>query len=283
MTATLSRTVPNGTLTAAQRRRYEQDGYFVVEDLLAPEQVATLKERVELLARHRDNRDAIDDGTMYFQKIVFVLESEVAGGTVSASGGLEDVRKMGQVSLDPVILKTLALHPKTLELVRDLLGPDVRLPMSALFAKPSGHGSETPWHQDQGLWKITLPTAVSCWVALDDCTRENGCLQMVPGSHRGGVVSHVRDEGAIHPHLPDRTVDPAKSRFIEMRAGSGVFFTGTTWHYSAPNRSEDRRLGIVCVYVAHDEFERACIEAGQAGREAAWALRGGAVQAPDAA
>jgi phytanoyl-CoA hydroxylase len=277
MAATLTRTEVRPALAETQRRQYEEDGFFVVEDLLMPTQVEALKERVDLLARHRDNRDAIDDGTMYFQKIQFVLEPAVKDGAVAASGGLADVRKMGQVSLDPVIMETLALNPKVLPLVRALLGPDVRLPMSALFAKPSGHGSETPWHQDQGLWKITLPTAVSCWVALDECTRENGCLQMVPGSHKGGLVSHVKDEGAIHPHLPSGTVDERQSRYVEMRAGSGVFFTGTTWHYSAPNASEQRRLGIVCVYVDHDEFEQACIEGGQEGREAAWALRGGAV------
>ena len=266
------------TLTDTQIRQYGEEGFLVVEDLLSPDELATLKERVELLARHRDNRDAIDDGTMYFQKIKFIIEPAVKDGKVAATGGLEDVRKMGQPFLDPVIMKTLALNPNVVSRVRDLLGPDVRLPMGALFAKPSGHGSETPWHQDQGLWNIKLPTAVSVWVALDDCTKENGCLQMVPASHRGGLVPHVMKEGALHKHLPDGTVDPSRARHIEMPSGAGVFFSGTTWHYSDENKSRDRRLGIVSVYVAHEEFQRAIKEAGVEGREAPWVLRGGEVE-----
>jgi phytanoyl-CoA hydroxylase len=151
--------------------------------------------------------------------------------------------------------------------------------MSALFAKPSGHGSETPWHQDQGLWKIKLPTAVSCRVALDQATKENGCLQMVPGSHKGGLIPHVKNPDEIHLHLPDGTVNEGQSEFIEMRAGTGVFFPGTTWHYSAPNSSDLRRLGIVCVYVADAEYRQALAEVGDSDKaeDTLWALRDGTV------
>ena len=272
---------PRTGLSEAQKQRYFDQGFLLVEDLLAPEEVQIVRERVDLLARHRDNRDAIDDGTMYFQKIQFIIEPAVTSGKAAATGGLPDVRKMSMPFLDPVIMKTLALHPNVLPIVRDLLGGDVRMPMGALFAKPSGHGSETPWHQDQGLWNIELPTAVSCWVALDECTRDNGCLQMVPGSHKGGAIPHVQKEGAIHKHLPDEVVAPAKPVYLEMRPGAGVFFSGTTWHYSAPNTSPDRRLGIVSVYVAADELERACVASGKTARlqDAAWILRGGEVWA----
>lgn len=71
-------------------------------------------------------------------------------------------------------------------------------------------------------------------------------------------------------------MDVSKAVPIEMPVGAGVFFPGTTWHYSAPNASGERRLGIVSVYVADEDFQRAAREAGDDPDEALWALRGNA-------
>ena len=122
MAATQARPQHAAALSSRQRRQYDEAGYLVVEDLLSPEEVEVVKERVALLARHRDNRDAIDDGTMYFQKVRFILEPAVTSGAVAPTGGLADVRKMGQPFLDPVIMETLVLNPRILPAIQRLLG-----------------------------------------------------------------------------------------------------------------------------------------------------------------
>jgi ectoine hydroxylase-related dioxygenase (phytanoyl-CoA dioxygenase family) len=125
---------------------------------------------------------------------------------------------------------------------------DLRLMFLSCFAKPAGHGTETPWHQDQGLWSIWNPAATSCWVAIDECTPENGCLRFLRGSHREGIVEHVMPEGAFHPYIPAERIDADRIVSVPMLPGDAVFFDGRVLHQSEPNRSGKRRLGVVAVY-----------------------------------
>jgi ectoine hydroxylase-related dioxygenase (phytanoyl-CoA dioxygenase family) len=93
------------------------------------------------------------------------------------------------------------------DLVEQLIGPDVILWGCQAFCKPSGDGMEVPWHQDGHYWPIRPLATCTLWVAIDDSTRENGCLRVIPGSHRPPrLFEHVkenRDDLALNQRVAD--------------------------------------------------------------------------------
>src|SRR5436305_1563893 len=86
------------------------------------------------------------------------------------------------------------LHKEALlDVAEAILGtPNIRLYHDQGLFKPPRIGDEVPWHQDNGYWKLEPPGAASCWIALDDATLENGCMWVVPGSHKAGLAGHMR-------------------------------------------------------------------------------------------
>ena len=94
------------------------------------------------------------------------------------------------------MFQTHARNPKVLDIVESLLGPDIKLYQDQLFMKPPKVGSRQRYHQDTPLgFHIDPPDMVTCWAALDDSTLENGCLRMVPGTHRSGILEKSVWEG----------------------------------------------------------------------------------------
>jgi phytanoyl-CoA hydroxylase len=74
--------------------------------------------------------------------------------------------------------------------IEDLIGPNIKLYTDQLMMKPRFNGTVTDWHQDSVAWPHFAPQEhVSCWLALDDATVDNGCMTVVPGSHHGGPIA----------------------------------------------------------------------------------------------
>ena len=92
-------------------------------------------------------------------------------------------------------LYDLCMDPRLLDPVEDLLGPDFFLWGSQFFVKEPGDERVTPWHQDAQYWPLRPLRAVTVFIAMTDCDRENVCLRVVPGTHRGpGLSQHVSDD-----------------------------------------------------------------------------------------
>src|SRR4029077_12484661 len=85
----------------------------------------------------------------------------------------------------------VAQHHKIVTAVEDILGRPLRLYSSQLFAKPAGVGTAVPLHQDMPYWPFKPYEMLSCWIALDDSTIENGCVRFLAGSHKLGLLRHV--------------------------------------------------------------------------------------------
>jgi len=232
-----------------ERRRYEEDGFLILRGLLSDDERGAIVEWLRGVARRRHELPSWH--------------------VIPEPGALEDpadpltaVRKFQALPDYPEALRYFGAGTPPAEATRELLRghgsadgtgggdavDDLRLMFLSCFAKPAGHGTETPWHQDQGLWPIWNPAATSCWVAIDECTPENGCLQFLRGSHRAGMVEHVMPEGAFHPYIPAEKIDPARVVSVPMQPGDAAFFDGRVLHQSDPNRSGKRRLGVVAVY-----------------------------------
>ncbi len=148
-----------------------------------------------------------------------------------------------------------------LDLVKSLIGPDIVLWAAALFSKPGGDGREVPWHQDGIYWPLRPMATVTLWVALDRADRENGCMRVLPGTHRQGFLAHEtseRDGMVLNTELVEGSFDPGLARPVELEAGQVSFHDAFLVHGSEPNTSLRRRAGVTFRYMpATSLYDRA--------------------------
>lgn len=130
-----------------------------------------------------------------------------------------------------------------------LLGGAVRFWHDQLFCKPPRHGGVVAWHQDYSYWTRTSPLAhLTCWIALDDATAENGCLQYIPGSHRWDLLPKPALAGtmdAIQSVLTEEQKAAFEPVAIELPRGHAAFHHPLMLHGSSANRSDRPRRGTV--------------------------------------
>ena len=141
-------------------------------------------------------------------------------------------------------------HPAFTVPASQLLGGAVRFWHDQLFCKPARHGGVVAWHQDYSYWTRTKPIAhITCWIGLDDSTRENGCVHYVPGSHRWDllpITGLAGDMHAIREVLDDEQWAAfSKPVAVELKKGECTFHHGLTIHGSFENRSERPRRATV--------------------------------------
>ncbi len=130
-----------------------------------------------------------------------------------------------------------------------LLGGAVRFWHDQLFCKPARHGGVVAWHQDYSYWTRTQPIAhLTCWIALDDATVENGCLQYVPGSHKWDLLPKPALAGtmdAIQSVLSEEQKAAFRPVAVELPRGYAAFHHPLMLHGSSANRSDRPRRGAV--------------------------------------
>ena len=140
-------------------------------------------------------------------------------------------------------------HPAFTVPASQLLGGPVRFWHDQLFCKPAKHGGVVAWHQDYSYWTRTKPMAhLTCWIGLDDSTKENGCVHYVPGSHRWEllpVVGLAADMNAIQSVLSPEQKAQFKPVAIELKAGEASFHHPLMMHGSYENRTDRPRRATV--------------------------------------
>lgn len=198
--------------------------------------------------------------------------ARILRGEVNASGHRHDlgshlVAAQGKRELVPQVMwpslyfnwEEGPLHQRALALARTLLGPDMAFDFDMMIYKGPGQDNPFPWHQDAGYWKMGMAgvdfsdtRATSIWVALDDADEENGCMKMVPGSHKHGTFSHVRVKEGHHTIHTGGSVDQgaeelirAGARSYPVGAGGAVLNTGHTLHYTGGNGSPRQRRAYI--------------------------------------
>ena len=135
-----------------------------------------------------------------------------------------------------------------------LLGTGFRLFHDQLFCKPAQHGSVVAWHQDFSYWTWTAPMAhLTCWIALDDATTENGCMYYIPGSHKWGLVEKpdlAGDMDAVRDFLSPKQIQEFQKKVpIELKAGQATFHHPLMMHGSYENHSpKSRRATLINVF-----------------------------------
>lgn len=146
-----------------------------------------------------------------------------------------------------------ARNDEILDMVEQLIGPNIALWNSSFFAKPAKVGSRTPWHQDGEYWLMRPLATCSVWIAVDESTEENGCLQVIPGSHRGRSLSKHHTNSAQGLALPleldSDQFDESKSVNITLEPGQISLHDVFLMHASEPNRSPNPRRGMTLRYM----------------------------------
>ena len=144
----------------------------------------------------------------------------------------------------------LLWHPRFVVAAEQLLEGPVRFWHDQLFCKPALHGGVVAWHQDYSYWTRTEPMAhLTCWIGLDDATRDNGCLQYIPGSHKWTllpITGLAGDMNAIEDVLSDEQWEQfQKPVAIELKAGEASFHHPLMVHGSRENSTDQPRRATV--------------------------------------
>lgn len=147
----------------------------------------------------------------------------------------------------------LATLPRLLDAVEDLIGPEVVIDSSLLLCKYPRDPAFAPWHQDgvhSGWYKTP---SVSAWIALADATTENGCMRVIPGSHRSGRVAHAevaREDSLFGAGAEiEVEVDESQAVSVTLAAGEASFHHPNIVHGSPPNRSDQKRISLIVRFV----------------------------------
>ena len=142
-----------------------------------------------------------------------------------------------------------------------LLGGEIYHYHSKMVMKEPLIGGRQEWHQDYGYWYnngLLTPDALSVFIPLDTCTQENGCLQVIAGSHKCGKIEHGVVAGQTGANLErvkeiqgDKT-GRFRHLFVEMSPGDALFFHSNVLHMSEPNDSEKIRRALILAYNRRD-------------------------------
>ena len=215
---------PLRAVTPDQVREWNERGYFVLPDLYTKDEVAEFTREVDRY---------VEKAQAHLKKVGGKLFISQADGIVFAP----------HLVARSAIARRYAAHPRVAAICRDLLGPDVRLYWDQAVYKYPSFPKEFPWHQDNGYTFVLPELYLTIWVALSDATPENGCVEVVPGSHRLGTLEHRTADEGFFCHVGDDGVR------APIRAGSAVVFSSLTVHRTGPNRTQsDVRRSYILQY-----------------------------------
>jgi len=150
------------------------------------------------------------------------------------------------------------LSPAVLDLVEDVIGPNIGLWSSHFISKEPFVGRRTPWHEDSAYWKgkfKSLDKIVTIWLAIDDSTLVNGCMGVIPGTHKNGFSEYESIDGTINTfdtEIKKELVDESKVVWFELNRGECSLHDSRIIHGANANTSALRRCGYTMRYFSLD-------------------------------
>ncbi|MEM7251987.1 MAG: phytanoyl-CoA dioxygenase family protein [Pseudomonadota bacterium] len=238
----------NVALNADQVRQFEQDGYLVVENAVSPKQLSALQRQTEQwVDESRAHREPFGVPTLDGRPR-FDMGKEHCAATPA-------LRRINNPSDISDAYMNVMREARTVDMVSDLIGPNVKFHHCKVNLKLPGSQTEVGYHQDYAYTPHTNDDIVTALLMLDDMTPENGCLKVVPGSHRGPIYSLFRDEQFVGV-MDQQVVQAMKASALPIygEAGSVCLMHTRVVHGSDPNHSSAPRGLYICVYTAADAF-----------------------------
>ena len=229
-------------LTADEREQWDENGYFVRHGVFA-------EAENDLLTKVADD---IALGKIPFPDHHIFQNALVRDGKVEASG-VHAMHSIHQMNLYSAEFLARTRDPRLTDPVVDILGPDL-LGLNSLYIwKPPKIRLGFPWHQDR--WytqpQFKTETTVGTWTAIDPADVENGCLYVIPGSHKYGILEHAELEGSQQQEF--RQALGAKDEdgvAVEVPLGSVIFFDNRILHKSTDNNTERFRRSNIAHYMS---------------------------------
>jgi len=231
----------NIELTSNMKDQWERDGYFVVRNVISPDQA-------------REIRGVLVDKILSYAKTPEGHEFDPAGVEGdSPEARISRARKLGNFGWEsPLIWHTIHAGWPVTSLVRQFLGDDLLVKYAACFLKPPRVGSSTPWHQDNALWRDGELDNFNLWMAIDAATRENGCMQMIPGTHTWPIIEHQSYPDGVHAEIPREHMEEVLAKHdvihAELDPGDMICWRSSLYHFSPPNHSDQSRIAVAAVY-----------------------------------
>lgn len=217
-----------------QIRFYREHGYLVVRKAFDAVEV---REAIAGLVH------LIMGGNPEFRGVWFEAKAAEILPTLQAEARQDAVRKLAYFVEHDARLKAISHHPKLLEAIVRLLGgnqPEMFQDMALI--KPPRLGREKPWHQDHAYFDYPMGTPiVGVWIALDEATLENGCMQLLPGRHKDGPLLHFQRRDW---QICDREILGTRSVAVPLPPGGLLFFDGLLPHGTPHNSSAHRRRAL---------------------------------------
>ncbi|MFO1082464.1 MAG: phytanoyl-CoA dioxygenase family protein [Reyranellaceae bacterium] len=223
-----------------------RDGYLVVEDAVTPAQLATLRAEIAAWVEESRGHAAPFGPPTIDGRPRFDMGAE-------HSAERPALRRINNPSDISEAYREVMLDARTVDMVADLVGPDVKFHHCKINLKLPGAKTEVAYHQDFAYTPHTNDDVVTALLFLDDIDEGNGCLTVVPGSHKGPVLSLFAGErftGAIDADLERQAI--ARSVPCLGKAGSVCLMHTKLLHGSAANGADRSRGLYICVYTAAD-------------------------------
>lgn len=221
--------MPAYSATPSDVEQFARDGFVIAPELFSPKEI-------ELLSQYARADQAISAQA--------TSRADAKGGTTTLSLSND---------LDDNLYAQVVRSRRVAENMSKFLGDEVYHYHHKMMLKEPRVGGAWEWHQDYGYWYdygCLYPSMGSCFIAVDEATRLNGCLQVIPTSHQLGRMNHMKVGGqtGADPERVAAVLERLPVEHIVMQPGDGLFFHGNLLHSSDQNTSPDPRWSLICCY-----------------------------------
>jgi phytanoyl-CoA hydroxylase len=255
-----------GTLTPEQVTHYHQYGYVVLRRVIDSDTLAFACKTIDDFIREHPDQVQYEAEALQGRPGVTAEDIQLASRGAppnrpwyeTAFASIEErilaVRGIHQRVYRDDRFRRLAAHPPLVSALVSLLGEHIKVLQDMALIKPPKLGSEKPHHQDAAYFEIEPhDQVVGTWWALDPATIENGCMCVWPGTHRWPVIEHAdmkTKEGMPHRAADPANLDESQMLPLPMDAGDVLLFSSHLFHYTPPNRSNQRRRALQIHYAS---------------------------------
>ncbi|AIE84079.1 phytanoyl-CoA dioxygenase family protein [Fimbriimonas ginsengisoli] len=234
-------------ISDAQWQQFERDGYLNLGKLLSDEELAGLQKRIDEIM--------LGEASLDYGRLLMQLDSttgeykdapEQSNGFKGATLAYRKIQNLEHDDLFSAYLR----KPVFRDICARAYGPETPIAcFRAMFMnKPSHQGTKLPWHQDAWTDLDRQPT-ITLWTALDPATKANGCVEAIPGSHRGGLINPEHNSGFLSQEQAAEICTPDKVVYLELKPGEVVLLHNWLLHSSDVNRTDVSRRGFSVCYM----------------------------------
>lgn len=212
-------------VTDEQIKQFREEGYFILPDAFAAPEIDAVREPIDRFAAAHEEQ----------------LQQRGTSGISRPS----EISFTAHLAERDALIWSFVTQPIFIELATTLIAPDIALYWDQSVYKKPETRRDFPWHQDTGYIQVEPQEYLTCWLALEDATVENGCIWILPGSHQQGLVEHQDTPIGKQCYFGD---DPGTP--VPLRKGGMAVFSSLMFHRSGPNTSDGERKAYIVQYSA---------------------------------